>query len=108
MRRSRLPSIACFLSIAALLSCGRQKPAETAPAQAEQRPNPSPPPSRRDTRPLIAAFGDSLTAGYGVETGYSYPDFLQKELDRAGYRYRVVNLGISGDTTSGGLARVAS
>jgi acyl-CoA thioesterase-1 len=52
------------------------------------------------------AFGDSLTAGYGVETGYSYPDFLQKAIDRSGHRYRVVNAGISGDTTSGGLSRV--
>jgi len=61
-----------------------------------------------DTRPVIVAFGDSLSAGYGVEAGYSYPDFLQKELDRAGHKYRVVNLGISGDTTSGGLARIAT
>jgi acyl-CoA thioesterase I len=60
-----------------------------------------------DRRPVIVAFGDSLTAGYGVETGYSYPDFLQKDLDRAGRKYRVVNAGVSGDTTSGGLARVA-
>jgi acyl-CoA thioesterase-1 len=59
-----------------------------------------------DRRPVIVAFGDSLTAGYGVETGYSYPDFLQKDLDRAGRKYRVVNAGVSGDTTSGGLARV--
>ena len=61
-----------------------------------------------DTRQLIVAFGDSLTAGYGVEAGYSYPDFLQKDLDRAGYKYRVVNEGVSGDTTSGGLSRVAA
>lgn len=60
----------------------------------------------QDTRPVIVAFGDSLTAGYGVETGYSYPDFLQKDLDRAGRKYRVVNAGVSGDTTSGGLARI--
>ncbi len=59
-----------------------------------------------DRRPVIVAFGDSLTAGYGVETGYSYPDFLQKDLDRAGRKYRVMNAGVSGDTTSGGLARV--
>lgn len=57
-------------------------------------------------RPVIAAYGDSLTAGYGVETGKSYPDYLQQELDRRGYRYQVVNVGISGETTSGGLARV--
>jgi acyl-CoA thioesterase-1 len=59
-------------------------------------------------RPIIAAFGDSLTAGFGVETGYSYPDFLQKDLDQAGYHYRVVNLGISGETTAGGLSRIDS
>ena len=60
----------------------------------------------KDTRPLIVAFGDSLTAGYGLPNGSSYPDLLQKELDQAGYKYRVFNAGISGDTTSGGLARV--
>src|SRR5215211_50558 len=59
-----------------------------------------------DPRPVIVAFGDSLTAGYGLDTGYSYPDFLQKDLDRAGRKYRVVNAGVSGDTTSGGLARI--
>jgi len=61
-----------------------------------------------DTRPVIVAFGDSLTAGYGLDPGLSYPDFLQKRLDAQGYRYRVVNLGISGDTTSGGVSRLGS
>ncbi|MGO9240632.1 MAG: arylesterase [Bryobacteraceae bacterium] len=59
-----------------------------------------------DTRPVIVAFGDSLTAGHGLEPGQSYPDDLQKLLDRRGLRYRVVNQGISGDTTDGGLDRV--
>lgn len=61
---------------------------------------------KTDPRPVIVAFGDSLSAGYGADAGQSYPDYLQKELDAAGYKYRVVNQGISGDTTSGGLARV--
>jgi len=64
------------------------------------------PPTAADNRPVIVAFGDSLSAGFGAETGASYPDFLQKELDAAGYGYRVVNQGVSGDTTSGGLTRV--
>jgi len=51
-------------------------------------------------------FGDSLSAGYGVAQGQSYPDDLQRTLNAQGYTWRVVNLGISGDTTSGGLARV--
>lgn len=59
-----------------------------------------------DGRPVIVAFGDSLTAGFGVEPGDSYPDFLQKELDRRGLHWRVVNAGVSGDTTTDGLNRV--
>ena len=60
-----------------------------------------------DRRPVVLAFGDSLSAGYGVEAGLSYPDFLQKEIDAKGFKYRVVNQGLSGDTTSGCLARLA-
>ncbi len=55
---------------------------------------------------MIVAFGDSLSAGYGLESGLSYPDFLQKILDRKGLRYHVVNQGLSGDTTTGGLSRI--
>jgi len=59
-----------------------------------------------DNRPLIAAFGDSLSAGFGADAGKSYPDFLQRDLDQRGLRYRVVNAGISGDTSTDGLVRV--
>jgi acyl-CoA thioesterase I len=62
--------------------------------------------AQNDSRPVIACFGDSLTAGYGIDSEDSYPAVLQRTLDSAGYRYRVVNLGISGDTTKDGLARV--
>lgn len=78
----------------------------------DQRPEPAstapPPPPPADRRPVIVAFGNSLTAGQGVEPGQSYADFLQRDLDRAGYKYRVVNQGISGDTTNGGLARTGA
>ncbi|MGH9582052.1 MAG: arylesterase [Bryobacteraceae bacterium] len=56
-------------------------------------------------RPLIVAFGDSLTAGVA---GRSYPDDLQYLLNEHGYRYRVENRGVSGDTTTDGLARIQS
>jgi acyl-CoA thioesterase I len=59
-----------------------------------------------DTRPVIVAFGDSLTAGYGAATGESYPDYLQRDLDQAGYHYRVANLGVSGNTTKDGVDRL--
>ncbi|HYP05093.1 MAG TPA: arylesterase [Bryobacteraceae bacterium] len=60
-----------------------------------------------DTRPVIVAFGDSLSEGLGVDAGGSFPDQLQRMLDKNGYKYRVVNMGVSGDTTTGGLGRVA-
>lgn len=58
------------------------------------------------TQPVIVCFGDSLTAGYGVDDESNYPSNLQRELDSAGYHYRVLNLGISGETTKDGLARI--
>ena len=61
----------------------------------------------KDNRPLLVCFGDSLTAGYGTDPGQSYPDFLQRDLDAKGYKYRVVNEGVSGNTTKDGLARVS-
>jgi len=55
---------------------------------------------------VIVAFGDSLTAGLGVDAGRTYPALLGERLKREGYDYRVVNAGVSGDTTAGGLRRV--
>ena len=63
-------------------------------------------PAAPESRPVILAFGDSLTAGYGVPPGSGYPDLLQRKLDGLGYKYHVVGMGISGDTTSGGRARM--
>ncbi len=86
--------------------CGRQEP--PADLQSKQLPPVTQAPRQEDKRPLIVAFGDSLSAGYGLDPGQSYPDCLQRELDRRGFAYRVVNEGVSGDTTSGGLARLDS
>ena len=55
---------------------------------------------------VIVAFGDSLTAGLGVPAERSYPALLEARLRAEGYDYRVVNAGVSGDTTAGGLRRV--
>ena len=59
-----------------------------------------------DTQPVILAFGDSLTSGYGVPPGLAYPEQLQKKLDASGYSYRVVNMGVPGDTTRSGRVRI--
>ena len=59
-----------------------------------------------DHRPVIVAFGDSLSAGYGADPGKSFPDYLQKRLNQANKNYRVDNAGVSGDTTTDGIARL--
>ena len=65
----------------------------------------APAPARAEER-VIVAFGDSLTAGPGVAADRTYPARLGERLRREGYDYRVVNAGVSGDTTAGGLRRV--
>ena len=55
---------------------------------------------------IIVAFGDSLTAGFGVPIENAYPARLERRLRAEGYDYRVVNAGVSGDTTAGGVRRV--
>lgn len=59
-----------------------------------------------DARPKLVAFGNSLTSGLGVSAEDAYPAQLQRRLDEAGFRYRVINAGVSGDTSAGGLRRV--
>jgi acyl-CoA thioesterase-1 len=56
-----------------------------------------------DNRPVIVTFGDSLTAGVA---GRSYPEDLEDILDQNGFPYRIDNQGVSGDTTTDGLARI--
>ncbi len=68
---------------------------------------PNKPAATRDARPLIVAFGDSLTAGYGLPPAQAYTSLLQQKLDAAGLGYRVVNAGVSGDTSAGGVRRIA-
>ncbi len=94
---------ACFICTF-LAGCGRDSATQDQPA--EIAPNSSPTATGQTAfsdRPVIVAFGDSLTAGVA---GRSYPDDLQDLLDQHKYRYRVDNQGVSGDTTTDGLARI--
>lgn len=65
-----------------------------------------PKPVATGQRPLILAFGDSLTAGYGLEQGLGFAPQLQATLRRHGIRAEVVDGGVSGDTTEAGKARL--
>jgi acyl-CoA thioesterase-1 len=61
---------------------------------------------KKEERDNIIFFGNSLTAGYGVEAEEAFPGLIQKRLDSLDYDYNVINAGVSGETTASGLSRV--
>ena len=65
-------------------------------------------PLQAQSRKVLVVFGDSLSAGYGLAAGQSFPDDLQRTLDKEGYKWHVVNQGYSGHTTEDGVARIES
>jgi acyl-CoA thioesterase I len=79
-------------------------PQPAAPPAAE--PAPTAPPARAASSPRIVFLGDSLTAGYGLEKSQAVPALIQARLTREGYHFEVVNAGVSGDTSAGGLSRL--
>ena len=74
------------------------------PAAAPAPPAPRPAPA---TAPLVVFLGDSLTAGLGLPADQSFPSLLARELPSDGLAVRVINAGVSGDTTAGGLRRLS-
>jgi acyl-CoA thioesterase I len=108
-RRSLVIVTAGFVWL--LSACNRTSNAPGSPSITEERsaeaPSSSSSPARRavahENDPVIVAFGDSLTQGVA---GRSYPDYLQDLLDQNGYRFRIDNQGVGGDTSSDGLARI--
>ncbi len=73
-----------------------------------RRPSPSSAPGAdvRESGPAILFLGTSLTAGFGVDPGQAFPDLLQPRLHEAGLPYRVINAGVSGETSAGALRRI--
>jgi acyl-CoA thioesterase-1 len=87
------------------LSCSSNEPVaarESTSSATEAPPAQAPAPRR----PRIVFLGDSLTAGYGLDIEQSVPSLVQKHLDAEGYKFEVVNAGVSGDTSAGGLRRL--
>ena len=107
-RRYRFPVLAMSVATVVLTACGTTETDAPAPPGAEQASNsrPAVAPDVPDTRPVIVAFGDSLTAGQRVGRSETYPAFLQREFDKRGMGFRVINEGISGDTTAVALSRI--
>ncbi len=101
----RIPIWIKCLLCALTLFCGinagcEQSPKPPHPATSRSEPDLS------QTEHVIVAFGDSLTAGLGVALHEAYPAQLEARLHAKGYSYRVVNAGVSGDTTAGGIRRL--
>ncbi len=97
-----------IVSILLLCACGQR---EAAPA-AVDAPPPGPAPATEvpaaptASEPRIVFLGDSLTAGLGLRPEDAIPALIQARLDAEGYTYEVVNAGVSGDTSAGGLRRL--
>jgi acyl-CoA thioesterase-1 len=95
--------LSLVLALLAVTACSKgpePEPAARAPVAIQTAT------ARVDTRHRLVAFGDSLTAGFGAEPGASYPDFLQKLIDAKRYPWQVINAGVSGDTSTDGIARL--
>jgi acyl-CoA thioesterase I len=93
------------MAYAALIACGTQpeaKPA-TAPTPAATRPPAQPP---ADPGPKVAFLGDSISAGLHLPADEAFPAVLQRRLQAQGLAFTLINAGVSGDTTAGGLRRV--
>lgn len=100
-----------LLLLSALLFVGCQQSSQPGNQRAENAnplatPAPATISTAADDLPTIVAFGDSLTAGYGLSQEQSYTTLLQRKLDEQGFKYRVVNAGVSGDTSAGGARRI--
>ena len=99
----KLALLICLAAAAGLSACGGGSARESADSNTSAG---APAPTPEKTLPKIVAFGDSLTAGYGLNPAQSYPALLQKKLDADGFRYEVVNAGVSGDTSAAGVRRI--
>ena len=92
---------ACGLALPACRGAAGPKPSPTTVA------SPSPAARARAVdRPVVLFVGTSLTAGYGVDPDDAFPALIQRKIDGAGLRYRVVNAGVSGETSAGARRRI--
>jgi acyl-CoA thioesterase I len=87
----------------AVTACGRSEAVKDERVDAAVPPAA---PAAVSSRARIVCLGDSLTAGLGLPLEQSYPSLLQQRLDDNGLKYEVVNAGVSGDTSAGGLSRL--
>src|SRR6185295_15983020 len=104
LRLRRLAGILGLLAVSCTAGCGdRSEERAAAAAKVESAPLP---PVAGATGPRIVILGDSLTAGLGLPIQEAYPSLLQRRIADEGWNYTIVNAGVSGDTSAGGLSRL--
>jgi acyl-CoA thioesterase-1 len=94
-----------------MLQTGRAEASPSRPDASTQTARVDEPLDKRSSakaseRPVVVFLGTSLTAGYGLLEDQAFPALIQQDIDSAGLEYRVINAGVSGDTSAGGLRRL--
>jgi acyl-CoA thioesterase I len=109
-RRVHRVAAVALCALTCVVACGKRDVGRSGTADPQRRTktaDESPlPPVAGATGPRIVLLGDSLTAGLGLPLAQAYPSLLQRHLDDAGLMYTIVNAGVSGDTSAGGLSRL--
>jgi acyl-CoA thioesterase-1 len=103
-RTLSITSLALAAALAAGLACGRSGPDRSADGEGDGAPAGRS--AAAGARRTVLFIGTSLTAGYGLEPEQAFPALIQAKIDAAGLHYRVVNAGVSGETSAGALRRL--
>jgi acyl-CoA thioesterase-1 len=103
--------VVVLIAVLLTAACARSEPPKSdavvpAPPASATRAADTPHDSASAARPRIVFLGDSLTAGLGLGADQSFPSLIGKRLQQRGYDYEVVNAGVSGDTSAGGVRRL--
>jgi len=88
------------------VACGRETATDRSAASASPAASAAPAVSATSPTAAVVFLGTSLTAGYGLDEDEAYPARIQQKIDSAGLSYRVINAGVSGETSAGGLRRI--
>lgn len=102
-RFNRLRLLPLFTALLLIGGCGSDAPDSQSTAGASVQAQPEVP---RAARKRILFFGDSITAGYGLDPARAFPALIQERIDEEGWPFEAVNAGVSGETTAGGLRRI--
>ena len=97
-------SIQIIIAVLLVWSCGEDKNAKKEPSPPNKTNSITA--DSTDKTKTVLFFGNSLTAGFGVDPSEAFPALIQKKIDSLHLPYKAINAGVSGETTSGGLARV--